>query len=176
MNLRLIAYVAMVVAPLFLCCPLWAEEEEGPPPAAAGDKVDDPAGRFFDIKVPDGFQSETMEEPGIMIWRKGRGEILLVVGELIAESAKDLYDRLVEAVRKDERLEKVDPVEVKGGLAFLCKEKRQEGPRRLHMWRLVVITDKKVVSIDFTAPNQDFGGFEKDFEAALKSFALKSSS
>ncbi len=149
------------------------------PTEALGKKSDnvlENPGRLFDLKVPDGFKSENVEEPGILRWTKGSAEILLAVGEVFQESGEVLFKALETAASSDKRFESVKKVRLKKGRAILIKEKAPDDTARLQVWRLVVITDSKVVNIDFTAPTKEFDAFAPDFEQVVKSFKLKSAS
>jgi hypothetical protein len=132
--------------------------------------------RFFDLKVPEGFKSENVEEPGILRWTKGTAEILLSVGDVFQESGDVLFKALETAASKDKRFDSVRKVKLKKGRALLIKEKAPDDTARLQAWRLVIVTDSKVVNIDFTAPTKEFDTFSPDFEQVVKSFKLKSAS
>jgi hypothetical protein len=134
------------------------------------------AERFFDIKVPQGFTPETTDEPGILKWKKDSGEIYLVVGDLFTTPGDALFKALHEAADKDKNLEAVSTPQIKGGKALLYKEKAPEDIGRLRSWHLVVITKKKMISVDFSAPAKDFDSLIPAFESAINSFKLKPSS
>jgi hypothetical protein len=140
------------------------------------DSVLENPGRLFDLKVPDGFKSENIEEPGILRWTKGSAEIFLAVGEVFQESGQVLFKALETAASADKRFESVKKVKLNKGRAILIKEKAPDDTSRLQVWRLVIITDSKVVNIDFTAPTKEFQVFAPDFEQVVKSFKLKSAS
>ncbi len=131
--------------------------------------------RFFDIKVPEGFKSQPVDEPGILKWTKDSGEIYLVVGDLFLESSNVVYEALLKAAEKDKRMQEVKQIKLKGGRALLYKEKPPEDASRITTWKLFVVTDKKMVNIDFSAPAKEFQSFAPDFEATVNSFKLKSS-
>jgi len=132
------------------------------------------ADRFFDMKIPQGFTAEAVDEPGILKWKKDSGEIYLVVGDLFTPPGDTLFKALREAAEKDKKLEEVRSLQIKGGKALLCKEKIPEDPGRLRAWRLLIITKKKMISVDFSAPGKDFDSFIPAFEGAVNSFKLKS--
>jgi hypothetical protein len=166
-----ILFAAVIVLPLGA----FAQEQ----PKATGKKADsvleDP-GRFFDLKVPDGFKSENVEEPGILRWTKGSAEIMLAVGDVFQESGDVLFRAIEVAATKDNRVESVRKVKLKKGRAILIKEKAPGDTSRHRAWRLVIVTDSKVVNVDLTAPTQEFDAFAPDFELVVKSFKLKSAS
>ncbi len=87
-----------------------------------------------------------------------------------------LFKAMETAASHDKRFESVKKVRLKKGKAILIKEKAPDDPSRLQVWRLVVITDSKVVNIDFTAPVKEFDAFAPDFEKCIKSFKLKAAS
>ena len=117
-----------------------------------------------------------MDEPGILKWKKDSGEIYLVVGNLFAGPADALFKALREAADRDKKLEEVRTLQIKGGKALLSKEKAPDDPGRLRAWRLLVITKKKMINVDFSAPAKDFDTFIPAFEGAVNSFKLKPSS
>ena len=87
------------------------------------------------------------------------------------------FSRLsAKAADKDKKLEEVRTLQIKGGKALLCKEKAPDDPGRLRAWRLLVITKKKMINLDFSAPAKDFDSFLPAFEGAVNSFKLKPSS
>jgi hypothetical protein len=148
-----------------------SEAPRGQEPKAA-----EQAEKFFDMKVPEGFAPEAVDEPGILKWKKDSGEIYLVVGDLFAGPADTLFKVLRGAADKDKNLEEVKAVQIKGGKALLYKEKAPEDPGRLRAWHLIVITKKKMINVDFSAPGKDFDSFIPAFDSAVHSFKLKSSS
>lgn len=167
----LILLVAVILLP-----PAAFSQEQ---PITAGKKPDnvlENPGRFFDLKVPDGFNSENVEEAGILRWTKGSAEILLAVGDVFQESGDVLFKALETAASKDKRIQSVRKVKLKKARALLIKEKAPDDTSRLQAWRLVIITENKVVNIDFTAPTKEFDTFAPDFEQVVKSFKLKSAS
>jgi len=132
--------------------------------------------RIFDIKVPEGFQSEAVDEAGILKWKKDSGEIYLVVGDLYAESGEALVKALLSAAEKNKQVAEVKSLKLKGGKGLLYKEKPPEDSNRLYSWRLIATIRNKVISVDFTAPSKDFKSFTPGFEEAINSFKLKPSS
>jgi len=157
-----------------LCCHASAQDQAITPgeKPAAGDKPD----QYFEMKIPDGFVSEPSEEPGIFKWKKEPAEIHAVVGDLFADSGDALFQALRKGAEANKRTEEVRTLRLKGGQGFLYKEKNPEDSGRLRTWRLVVISSKKMINVDFTAPAKDFSPFSTGFENAVKSFKLKSSS
>lgn len=164
--------IGLTFAILLLASAAWAQG--GTANRAPG--LPDEAGRFFDIKIPNGFKQEAVDEPGILRWRKDDGEIYLVVGELFADSAERFLSVLQKAAEKDANLMEVKSMRVKGGRGLLFKDKPPEDPGRLRSWRLLLVADKKVLSIDFTSPQKVFDSFIPAFEEAIKSLKVKSHS
>jgi len=152
----------------------WAKDKE-PLRGKKETNVLEQEGRLFDMEVPAGFKPEPIDETGMVRWTKARASIYLVVGDLIAESGKGLFEQILEAAGKNEKMENVRRVDLNGGQALEYTEKAPESPDRLRTMRFIVITDKKVINLDFTAPSKDFDSFAPDFEAAVKSFKLRSS-
>jgi len=132
--------------------------------------------RIFDMKVPQGFQAEPVDEAGILKWKKDSGEIYLVVGDLYAESGEALIKELSSAAEKNKQVAEVKVLKLKGGKGLLYKEKPPEGPGRLCSWHLIATIRNKVINVDFTAPSKDFESFAPGFEEAVNSFKLKPSS
>jgi hypothetical protein len=129
----------------------------------------------YDLKVPEGFQSEAVDEAGILKWKKDSGEILLVIGDLFLDSGDTLFKALKESVEKDKRWETVRVFQMGEANAILFKEKPPEDTSRLRTWRLIVVTAKKIVNLECSAPGKDFDQFAPAFEQTIESFALKPS-
>lgn len=132
--------------------------------------------RIFDMKVPQGFELQPADEPGIFRWAKDSAEVLAVVGDVFSGSADLLFNSLRASAKKDKRFERVQDLTLKGAKAMLLIEKPSEDQDRLKSWSLVAVTDKKVIAIDFSAPAREFKSFEPEFKKAVKSFKLKSPS
>ncbi len=139
-------------------------------------KVNENGELFFDMKVPDGFKSVAVDEPGILKWAKGPAEIYLVVGEIFFKSGPTVFDALKKAGQRDKTVEEVKNVKIRGAKAALFKEKAPSDNTRLRSWRLLIVTEKQVVNVDFTVPSKDFKNYVPGFEEAVKSFKLKSRS
>jgi|UniRef100_A0A7C4ETM3 hypothetical protein len=133
-------------------------------------------GGFFKIKIPQGFQQDPVDEPGIYKWRKDSGEIYIVAGDSFFQSPDPILKALRNTAEKDPQIEEVKEIKLKGGKALLCKDKGSDQPNSLRAWRLVVFTDQKMMNIDFTAPVKDFMSFAPAFEEALRSLKLISPS
>ena len=128
------------------------------------------------MKLPEGFKSLAVDEPGILKWGKGPAEIYLVVGEIFSKSGPVIFDALKKAGQRDKAIEEVKNMKIKGAKAALFKEKAPGDLTRLRSWRLLVVTDKQIVNVDFTAPAKDFKTYMQGFDEAVKSFKLKSKS
>lgn len=128
------------------------------------------------MKIPKGFQQETVDEPGIYKWRKNSGEIYIVAGDSYFKASNSMLKALRETVEKDTQIEEIKVMKLKGGKALICKEKGSNNPNGLRTWRLIVFTDQKMMNIDFTAPTKDFMSFVPAFEEALRSLKLISQS
>lgn len=124
------------------------------------------------IKPPDGFVREPVDESGILRWRKDSGEIYLVEGDLFVDSGDMLFKTIRKALEKDNTIQEVKNLRIKGGKAMLYKEKPPSDAGRLRSWRLLAITDRKIINVDFAAPSRDFDKLIPAFEEALKSFKL----
>jgi hypothetical protein len=132
--------------------------------------------RIFDIKVPPGFELQPAEEPGIFRWTKNSAEILAVVGDVFLGSGDLLFDSLRTSAKKGKQYEKVQSLSVRGAKAMLLIEKTPEDPARLQTWTLVVVTDKKIIDIDFSAPAKEFQSLASEFKKSVKSFKLRPAS
>jgi hypothetical protein len=163
---------AILFGAVIICGSLaWAEDADKSE-SKKGKSILEQPGRLFDMEIPKGFKQVTSDEPGIQKWKKGTGEIHLVVGQIQLDSGDRLYKALAKAVKANSMLEEVRVVELKGGHALAFREKAPGDPGRLRSMRLFVITNKKVFTVDFVAPSKDFDSFSKDFEQSLKSFKL----
>ncbi len=159
---------------LLVSATCWAQADKAPAEEGGGSAINIP-GRFFDMKIPEGFKSQPVEEGGILKWTKDSGEIFLVVGDLFHESGDVVFKALRKAADEDKRMEEVRTLKIKGGRALLYKEKPPEDPLRSRTWRLVVVTDKKMIDVEFSAPAKEFESFAPAFEKAVGSFKLKAS-
>jgi hypothetical protein len=172
-NSHLKVVWAVVLIAVLFAIPVAAQE---PAKKARPATESDESGRIFDIKVPKGFEPEPQEEPGIVKWKKDSAEIYLVVGDLFLESGEGLFQRLFTAASENKSFENVRKLNIKGGHGLVYTEKSPGEPGRLRSMHMIVITDKKVIQIDFSAPEKDFAAMAADFEAARKSFKLKNTS
>ena len=132
--------------------------------------------RIFDVKIPDGFKSEAVDEPGILRWRKDSAEIYLVIGDLFGESGESLFKVLKAAAEKNKIAQDIKVVKVKGARALTYKEKVSEDSGRLVTWHFVVITNNKIITMDFSAPTEEFNSLVPDFKSTINSFKLKAAS
>ncbi|MBI5570536.1 MAG: hypothetical protein HY914_11380 [Desulfomonile tiedjei] len=165
--------VAIVwVGMLLVAAPALAQDDKASQPKKEETGVEEP-GKLFDMKIPAGFKAESVDEPGVSRWKKDTAEILVAVGDLFLESGDVMLKSLKNAVNADSRMEKPRTIRVNKGRAILYKEKPPEDQARLRTWRLVVVTNKTVISVDFSAPGKDFDTFAPGFEEAVKSFKLK---
>jgi hypothetical protein len=172
---RMLRWLSFAACALMLvCAAVWAQNDQASE-AAKPSELPEAAAKLFHLKVPTGFEVQTSDEPGIFKWKKGPAEIYLAVGDLFALPAQTVYKQLLEAVEQNKDLEKVRTLKIKGGRSFTYTEKAPEEPGRLRTLHLVVITNEKVINVDFSAPAKDFDPLVPDFEAAIKSFRLVSS-
>ncbi len=128
--------------------------------------------RYIDIKIPQGFVAENVEESGIHKWKKDSAEIYLIIGDLFS-SAKTTFDSLKEGAKANSKIEVVQDLKLQGGQAFMYKEKPSDDPGRLRMWRIIIVTKDKMMTIDLSAPTKDFPNFINDFSSAANSIKLK---
>jgi hypothetical protein len=176
LSLRLLSRLSLALFLSVLLCGLLAraQEEEITIPTKPVPAVD-PADRFFDIKIPPGFEPIQSDDAGILKWRKGPAEIYLVVGDNLSKSSKKVYDELFQAAKNNKKIEKVEAIRVRGGKGFMYKEQPPGDETKPRLWRLFVITDHKIINVDLVAPRKDFETYSRDFDATLKSFKLKDS-
>lgn len=175
-NTNVIKIIMLSVALLLLLHQPGQTEDKTKPSGKDEAGIMEQPGRLFDMKVPKGFEPVPVEEAGILKWKKGSGEIYLVVGDLFVESGELLFKALLKAAEDGKNLDKVETVKIDRGKAMLLKEKPPNEPDRPLTWRLIVLMDKKVINVDFTAPAKDFESFRGEFQKALDSFKLKSDS
>jgi len=161
---------AVVLIGVMFSIPVVAQESTGKARQAA---ETDESGRIFDIKVPKGFEPGPQDEAGIVKWKKNGAEIYLVVGDLFLESGESLFQQLFKAASDNKSFENVRKLNINGGHGLVYTEKSPGEPDRLRSMHMIVITDKKIIQIDFTAPEKEFVSMAADFEAARKSFKLR---
>lgn len=131
--------------------------------------------RLFDLKIPDGFNPEATDMAGMLKWKKGGAEIVIVVGESQYESPEKLFKAIVSAAKKNDRLENVRSLKLSSGHGVSLKQKAPENPEHLRFWRLFAVSKNKVFSLELAAPAKDFDSFASEFEKTLKSFRLRPS-
>lgn len=160
---------------IFVPCGLWAQNNKADrlDPQHRSEEAD---GVFFKMKLPNGFKREPVDEAGIYKWKKNSAEIFIVAGDAFIESRDTLFKALQKASESNSTIEEVKILKIKGAKAMLCKGKQAPEQKGLRSWRLVVLTDKKIVTIDFTAPAKDFDSFVPAFEESLRSFKIISQS
>ncbi|MDQ7783545.1 MAG: hypothetical protein RDU20_11745 [Desulfomonilaceae bacterium] len=177
--MRNVTVVKVIMVSVALCMllsqPGRTEDATEPSNQDEADIMEQP-GRLFDMQVPEGFEPVPTDEAGILKWKKDSAEIYLVVGDLFVESGDELFKALRKAAGDGKNLDKVETVKIEGGQAMLLKEKPPGESERPMTWRLVIVLDKKVINVDFTAPAKDFDRFRGDFMKALDSFRLKTDS
>jgi hypothetical protein len=174
-HLRRFGFFSMAivwVGMLLAAAPALAQNDKDSQPKKEETGLEEP-GRLFDMKMPAGFKAEGADEPGVSRWRKDTAEIFVAVGDLLFESGDVMLKSLRNAVNADSRMEKPRAIRVTKGKGILYKEKPPEDQARLRTWRLVVVTNKTVISVDFSAPGKDFDTYVPGFEEAVKSFKLK---
>lgn len=130
--------------------------------------------KFFDIKVPEAFKQDAVDESGVSRWSKGPATVYVVVGDLIAESGPRLFDELIQAAEKNQGLEKVTKIDIPECRAFTFIEQPPDSPTRLRSARLFVVTDRKMLYVDMSAPAQEFDALMSDFEGVVKSVKINS--
>jgi hypothetical protein len=151
-----------------------AQDQEHIPTEKSASSIVEKPEDYFDMKVPEGFKFETPEELGVFKWRKDSSEIHAVVGDLFDDAPEEYLNALQKGAEKNKRMEEVRPFKIKGAHGMLFKEKAPEDSARLRLWRLLVVTNKKMIQIDFVAPAKDFETLAPEFENTVKSFKLKS--
>ncbi len=175
-STNLIRIIVVSVSLLILLGQPGQADDKTKPARDDGSGIMEQPGRLFDMKVPEGFEPVPNDEAGIFKWKKGSAEIYLVVGDLFVESGDLLFKALRKAAEDGERIEKVETVKIDGGQAMLLKEKPPKEPERPLTWRLIVLMDKKMINVDFSAPAKDFESVQGEFRKAVDSFKLKSDS
>jgi hypothetical protein len=138
---------------------------------SSNDKYD----QFVDIKIPDGFVQEPSEEPGIFKWKKDTAEIYLVLGDSFVESRDKVIEALKNGAKSNKNIEEVQDLKLDHGQGFLYKEKASEDTGRPKLWRIVALTNSKMLNLDFVAPVKDFDNYVNNFQSVVGSFQLKKS-
>lgn len=165
----------MLLLILLPFCVVWAQNDRKDTPESR-QSSEETDGVFFKMKLASGFTREPVDEAGIFKWKKDSAEIHIVVGDAFIESSETLFKALRKASDENSGIEEVKILKIKGAKAVLSKEKHSPDQKRLRSWRLFVLTDKKIVTVDFTAPAKDFDSFVPAFEESLRSFKIVSPS
>ncbi len=169
-------FIAMAMCMCVIAPSALLAQSQKAPEANARPTPQELNGGFFKIKIPQGFQQDPVDEPGIYKWKKDSGEIYIVAGDSFFQPPETIFNALRKAAEKDPQIQEVKVIKLQGGKALLCKDKGASQPNSLRTWRVIVFTDQKMMNIDFTAPVKDFMSFAPAFEEALRSLKLISSS
>ena len=173
MNYKALNLLVLLSVVTFVAVASASPEDRGSSQADRSSISTESPDLFFDIRIPDGFKTEPVDEIGILKWKKDSAEIYLVVGELVADSGETLFKELRKAADNNKTIEEIRAMHLKGGKGFLMKEKPPEDRNRNSLWRIIAVTDKKLINVDFTAPAEDFKSYTQSFEDAIHSFKLK---
>ncbi len=129
----------------------------------------------MEIKIPEGFKSEGVDEPHIFKWTKDSAEIYIVVGDRLIGSRSAMINAFKKTANADTRLDKVKTIKISNAKAILTKEKPPSDAKRLMSWGLKIFTDKNEINVEFSAPAKDFKTYSTTFEEFVKSIKIKSS-
>lgn len=129
----------------------------------------------IEIKLPEGFKSEGVDEPHIFKWTKNSAEIYVVVGERLIGSRNAMINAFRKATASDKTLDQTRALRISNAKGILIKEKTPSDPNRLMLWGLKIFTDKHEINVDFSAPAKDFKIYSPIFEEVIKSIKIKSS-
>lgn len=129
----------------------------------------------MEIKIPEGFKSEGVDEPHIFKWTKNSAEIYIVVGDRLIGSRSAMINAFKKTANADTRLDRVKTLRISNSKAILTKEKPPSDTNRLMSWGLKIFTDKNEINVEFSAPAKDFKTYSTTFEEFVKSIKIKSS-
>lgn len=142
-------------------------------------KTEAPQARLVDgvieIKIPEGFKSEGVDEPHIFKWTKNSAEIYVVVGERLIGSRDAMINAFKKAAGSDKTLDQTRALRISNTKGILIKEKTPSDSNRLMSWGLKIFTDKHEINVDFSAPAKDVKIYSPIFEEVIKSIKIKSS-
>ncbi|MEW6351103.1 MAG: hypothetical protein AB1646_18760 [Thermodesulfobacteriota bacterium] len=147
------------------------EKKDGPKPEQTAAAED--LSRLFSLDVPEEFKSQATEEPGILKWKKDAAEICLVVSEVFAGSADQLFQALRTAGEEKGEMDEVKDLDLKGLKAAMFKEKPAKEPERLRVWRLIAIAKTKMFCLELSAPEREFPALTAEFDKVAASFKVK---
>jgi hypothetical protein len=126
----------------------------------------------MEIKVPDDFKSEGVDEPHIFKWTKDSCEIYVVVGARLIGSRTAMINTFKRAANGDKTMEKLKTLRIPNAKGILVKERVPSDMNRLMSWGLKIFTDKHEINLEFSAPGKDFKTYSPMFEDVIKSIKI----
>lgn len=126
----------------------------------------------MEIKVPDDFKSEGVDEPHIFKWTKDSCEIYVVVGARLIGSRTSMINTFKRAASGDKSMEKIKTLRIPNAKGILIKESAPSDMNRLMSWGLKIFTDKHEINVEFSAPGKDFKTYSPIFEEVIKSIKI----
>ncbi len=126
----------------------------------------------MEIKVPDDFKSEGVDEPHIFKWTKDSCEIYVVVGARLIGSRTSMINTFKRAASGDKNMEKIKTLRIPNAKGILIKESAPSDMNRLMSWGLKIFTDKHEINVEFSAPGKDFKTYSPIFEDVIKSIKI----
>jgi len=126
----------------------------------------------LEIRVPDDFKSEAVDEPHIFKWAKDSAEIYVVVGNRLIVSRTAMINTFKKAANIDKTLEQIKTLRIPNAKGILIKEKPPSDSNRLMSWGLKIFTDKHEINAEFSAPGKDFKTYSPIFEEVIKSIKV----
>ncbi len=126
----------------------------------------------MEIKIPDDFKSEGVDEPHIFKWTKDSCEIYIVIGARLIGSRTAMINTFKRAANVDKAMEKVKTLRIPNAKGILVKERVPSDANRLMSWSLKIFTVKHEINLEFSAPGKDFKSYSPMFEDVIKSIKI----
>ncbi len=126
----------------------------------------------IEIRVPEDFKAEAVDEPHIFKWAKDSAEIYVVVGNRLIGSRTAMINTFKKAANIDKTLEQIKTLRIPNAKGILIKEKPPSDSNRLMSWGLKIFTDTHEINAEFSAPGKDFKTYSPIFEEVIKSIKL----
>ncbi|MGC8658664.1 MAG: hypothetical protein ACP5U1_06285 [Desulfomonilaceae bacterium] len=130
----------------------------------------------MEIKIPNDFKPEGVDEPHIFKWTKNSAEIYIVIGDKFVGSRTGIINAIKKSSLSVKAFDQVKTVRIPNAKGIILKEKTPDDPDRLMCWELKIFSEKREINVQLSAPAKDFKIFSPSFEEVVKSIKVDKSS
>ena len=126
----------------------------------------------MEIKIPNDFKPEGVDEPHIFKWTKDSAEIYIVIGDRLVGSRTTMINALKKSAAADKTVDQVRILRIPNAKGIILKEKTPSAADRLMYWNLKIFSDKREINVELSAPGKDFKTYSPVFEDVVKSIKV----